>query len=157
QLAVESLVRSPAGPSSSDAREIIRAVNKHLGIVEEPLPVPPGPPAASTPGEPPAEPTPTPTPTPGEGAGVSATVEGPVRGRPVLASYGILGGGLLGLGVVGAGDGVSGVAADTAGGIVGGLAGGALGWWLGDRYDVSYADARTIGAAGTWGAIEFGF
>jgi hypothetical protein len=58
--------------------------------------------------------------------------------------------------VVGAADGVSDAGADTAGAVIGGLAGGAASYWLGAKYDLSLADARTIGAGATWGAVEFG-
>jgi hypothetical protein len=74
----------------------------------------------------------------------------------VLAGYGLTGGALLGLGIVGAGDGISKAGSDTAGIAIGALAGGGLAWWLGDHYDVSFTEARTVGAGATWGAVEFG-
>jgi hypothetical protein len=41
QLAVEALVKSPKGPSADKARYIIKAVNQHLDIKEDPAPTPP--------------------------------------------------------------------------------------------------------------------
>src|SRR4051812_15844022 len=41
QLAVEALVKSPKGPSAERARYIIKLVNQHLDIKEDPAPLPP--------------------------------------------------------------------------------------------------------------------
>ena len=41
QLAVEALVKSPKGPSADKARYVIKAVNQHLNIKEDPAPTPP--------------------------------------------------------------------------------------------------------------------
>jgi hypothetical protein len=151
QLAVEALMRSPSGASSADAKAVIRAANRALGIADDdgagPTAAPPRTTADATPPiDPYAQPTPTAPP----------RTEGPVRGRAVLASYGLVGGGLLGLAAVGAGGGESSGGADTGGALIGGLVGGGLGWWVGKHYDVSLAHARAVGAGTTWGAVAFG-
>jgi len=149
QLAVESLVRSPSGASAADAKQIVHLANQRLGIPDDepvkppptqtaqPLPLPPADDAAAMPA-------------------VTAHAEGAARGSTVLGGYGVLGGALLGMAVVGAGDGISDAGDDAIGASIGAVAGGLGSWWAGSRYDVSFADARTIGAGASWGAVTFG-
>lgn len=101
QLAVEALVKSSKGPSAERARYIIKLVNEHLNIQEDPAPTPPSviPPAEvdmtpidSSLAPPQATPPPLPeTPTADSGnPKTAATVHGAFYGGVIGASIGAL-------------------------------------------------------------------
>lgn len=155
QLAVESLVRSPKGPSADHARRIIHAVNQQLGIPEDaPKPVAPPPPP------PPKEDVDTskiqdptlqtaPPPPAAENGWPSAKIAASVHGAVYT--------GLIGTAIG------SFFSKDTPakGAVPTGLVLGAAGAFavprLVDKLGLTEAETRTIGSATIWGGAIGGF
>jgi len=157
QLAVEALVKSPKGPSADRARFIIKTVNTHLDIKEEPPPTPPsevqptGPVAPDIPQpgdrvnpfEPKhdAEEPPPPLP-PGSGSpGTAAFVHGALYGGTIGTMIGV------------AASNDNPAAAGIPLGIAGGLAIGYLSTKLVARAHWDEAQVRTAGSYTNWGGV----
>jgi hypothetical protein len=159
QLAVESLVRSPKGPSADHARQIIHAVNQQLGIPEDaPRPAPPPPP-------PPPPPTPkedvdtskiedptlkaSPPPPPAESALPTAKIASSVHGAIYTGLLGATIGSFFSKDTPAKGAVPMGIAVGAGGALIMPR--------VIDRLGLSEAETRTIGSATIWGAAVGGF
>ena len=159
QLAAEALVRSADGPSSSEAKEILRLSSRQLGI-QEPTEAELSPPADAPPAAVAGDRS------PGADAAIDPYANEPrvvsaapaarrLSGRGTLAFYGVASGAVLGLGLAGGlSDGDD--AAMTIGLLGGGALGGVSALWLAGKYQPTVAQARTVGSAATWGGLTFG-
>ncbi len=151
QLAVEALVKSPNGVSAAQAKGMIRAINKELGLDDQGRPVgpPPGLDAQvdKTPMD--VEPPPIVSPPTPEG-------EDPSRRTTTLRVHGALFGGIVGA-AVGA------LVADdrpASGAVPAGLAGGVAGALLAPRLvgpKGSEAQVRTVGSLSVWTGLAGAF
>ena len=162
QLAVEALVKSPKGQSAERAKYIIKLVNQHLDIKEDPTPTPP----AVTPVQPtPANGIDQPDLTPIDGtANPYKTNEAPVPppqpeggdARDAALIHGALYGGVIGatIGAAAGGDHPASVAVPV--GIAGGVGVGLLGRTLVGRLHWDEAQVRTAGSFSTWGGVVGG-
>lgn len=166
QLAVEALVKSPKGPAAERARYIIRVVNQHLNIQEDPPPTPPSqvPPSVNPPGgldeqvdltpigaepgqfDPSRDPPPAQTPEPeGKGAITAATVHGGLYGGVLGAT----------IGAYANSDNPASVAVPL--GIATGLGAALLARKLARRQTWDAAQIRTTGSMNLWGGVLGGF
>ncbi len=160
QLAVEALVKSPKGTAADRARFIIKTVNQHLDIKEDPPPTPPSEtrptdqvdltpihdPTQPAPFDPSTMPPPTQQPDTGE-----------VRdGRTAAAVHGAIYGGLLfaTIGAYAGGDNPASVAVPL--GIAGGLGTGFLAHRYVRRLHWDEAQIRTAGSLNLWGGMVGG-
>jgi hypothetical protein len=160
QLAVEALVKSPKGPSADRARYVIKIVNAHLDIKEEPPPTPPSEvqptpqtaPDIPQPGdridpfEPPKDKEEPPPPLP------------PSAGDPRTPAmiHGALYGGTVGTMIGVAANSDNPAAAGVPLGVVGGLAVGYAARKLVTRAHRDEAQARTAGSYTNWGGVAGG-
>jgi hypothetical protein len=146
QLAVEALIRSPKGPSAEQAKFLIAAVNKQLGIVDEPAKPPPRPsdPVDMTPLKDPtapADPIPAQPEAPGDGVRTAASVHSALFGGLIGATIGSF------------------ISSDSParGAVPVGLGAGVLaGLYLPralDRLHWNEAQIRTMGAGSVWGGV----
>ena len=160
QLAVEALVKSPKGPSADRARFIIKTVNTHLDIKEEPAPTPPSevPPSAAPdipqPGDriDPFEP-------PKHDAEEPPPVVPPGTGSPRAAAFvhGAIYGGTIGTMIGVAANNDNPAAAGIPLGIAGGVAVGYLSTKLVASAHWDEAQVRTAGSYTNWGGVIGGF
>jgi hypothetical protein len=162
QLAVEALVKSPKGPSADRARYVIKIVNAHLDIKEDPAPTPPSevqptPPAQTAPDipqpgdridpfEPPKDKEEPPPPLP------------PSAGDPRTPAmiHGALYGGTVGTMIGVAANSDNPAAAGIPLGVVGGVAVGYAARKLVIRAHWDEAQARTAGSYTNWGGVAGG-
>jgi hypothetical protein len=139
-LAEEALVRSPDGDVAVEARAIIEAANKKLGIVPEP-PVDPVKPPDKPPIDDIVEPPP-----------LSDYERDLRRGRRALAIHG----GLVGA-TIGGGIGLAASDESPGGTVAGVVVGGALGIyggrWAASRWKIDEVRARAIGSGAHLGAV----
>jgi len=169
QMFIESLERSPKGPSAGNAVAMLRACNQRLGIKDldqgSPLAVPlggggPTDPYAGDGG--PADPYagdgggPT---DPYGGDGIGPNPPGPIDqpapgvARRRLTVFGGTYGALLGLAITGPENDQGDIGGAAVLGAVGGAAVGSLAaWWFGRNRDLAVGDVQAIMAGGTWGA-----
>jgi hypothetical protein len=148
QLAVEALVQSPKGPSADRARFIIKTVNTHLNIQEDPPPTPPSEvPPVAVPPQPESQ-----TPVTEQPHIVDSE---PPGGDPYIAAmtHGILFGGVLGATAGAAID------SDRPGSVIVPMAAGTgvgvglVARFLTDKYDWDAAQVRTVGSFNVWGGV----
>jgi hypothetical protein len=150
QLAVESLVQSPRGPSAERAKAIIHQVNQKLGIPEESAKPEPAKPVDDIDTSPIRDPIRPPPPPP-----VVAPEDRPSSGRLAATVHGALYAGLLGT-TVGAFVDDSPETGAIPVGLVAAIAGGLTLPRLVDRLHWSERKVRIVGAATTWGGVAGG-
>ncbi len=166
QLAVEALVKSPKGPAADRARYIIKTVNGHLDIKEDPAPTPP---SEVTPVQPvqvranedvdtspidgstrPFDPSRDPPPQ------QAPAVEGH-DGKTAGLVHGALYGGVLGSAIGALANSDHPASAAVPVGIGLGIVGGFGGRFAADRLGWDEAQIRTTGSLGVWGGVAGGF
>lgn len=149
QLAEEAMIRVPAGDVAAQAKAIVDAANRQLGIE----PTPPTPIAPPTPVEHP------PVPVKDTGPAVEAT-DPVVSGKRWMAVHGALMGGALGVGLGLALDYDDNTGEEGPGPIIGTAGGIGIGYfagrWAAGRYHLDAAQAGTIGSASLTGAAVGG-
>lgn len=154
QLAVEAIVKSPKGPAADRARYIVKIINEHLNIKDDPPPAPPSEaPVSSTPDIPqvgdhvnPFEPKAEEPPPPPLPAGSGSP-------RTAAAIHGAVYGGTIGtmIGITANRDNPA--AAGIPLGIVGGLGVGYLSIKLAEHARWDEAQVRTAGSYANWGGV----
>jgi hypothetical protein len=157
QLAVEALVKSPKGTAADRARFIIKTVNQHLDIKEDPPPTPPSETKPTDPVDltpihdptafdPSRQPPPVQTPDTGEvrDGRTAAAVHGAIYGGTVFATIGAFAGG----------DNPASVAVPL--GIAGGLGTGFLAHRYVRTLEWDEAQIRTAGSLDLWGGMVGG-
>ena len=163
QLAVEALVKSPKGAAADRARYIIKVVNQHLDIHEDP---PPTPPSQVTPKPDQVDLTPMHDPTTFDPARDPPPVAPPAqpkdtgseRNRVTAATvHGAIYGGVLGatLGAIIKGHKPAAVSIPV--GIAFAAGGGLLARMLVSRRSWDEAQVRTVGSLNLWGGVIGGF
>lgn len=155
QLAVEALVKSPKGVAAERARHIIKTVNQHLDIKEDPAPTPP---SETQPIEdrvdlsPISDPTdfdPSRDPPPGEQPDTSGARDG----RTAAAIHGALYGGVLGTTIGAYIRSESPASVGVPLGIAMGVGTGLLAHRYHRRLGWDAAQTRTVGSLNVWGGV----
>lgn len=158
QLAVEALVKSPKGTAAERARHIIKLVNQHLDIKEDPPPTPPSE-VAPTPAaneqvdmSPISDPAafdpsrdPPPNQEPADRQARDGATAATVHGALYAGTLGAMAGAFIG------GDSPASVAVPL--GIASGVGGGLLGRYLVHRVHWDEAQVRTTGSLNVWGGV----
>jgi hypothetical protein len=164
QLAVEALVKSPKGTAADRARDIIKVVNQHLNIQEDPPPTPPSQVTPTPPPEDKVDLTPIgsmqfdPSRDPPPSTEPFPPSDGSDNGRLLAATvHGTLFGGVIGATLGAAISKEHPARAAIPIGIVAGLGGGLLVRKLVGRRSWDEAQIRTVGSLSAWGGVLGGF